>query len=121
MRRLGWGFFTLEAKIVLKEPYSWVVDNSGAMQSDLDLTWTLDFEGRGRQGRVRAKVKKLENSPIRPGRTLRPRAQPVNSSYTDDEDEEDEDYDDSEDDDENVLSDVEDEDAVSEDIGTPQR
>lgn len=26
------------------------------------LDWMLDFEGRGKQGRVRAKIKKLEGS-----------------------------------------------------------
>lgn len=28
------------------------------------LDWVLDFEGRGKQGRVRAKVKKIEGDPM---------------------------------------------------------
>jgi transcription initiation factor IIF auxiliary subunit len=60
VRRLGWGTFTIEAEIVLKEPYNWVIDNAGSRQPGLELTWTLDFEGRGRQGRVKAKVQKME-------------------------------------------------------------
>lgn len=70
VRRLGWGTFTIEAEIVLKDPYSWVVDNSGPRQTDLELTWTLDFEGRGRQGRVRAKVRKVEHQTIASGPDL---------------------------------------------------
>lgn len=60
VRRLGWGYFCIRAEIVLKEPYSWILNNGSTRQTGLELTWTLDFEGRGRQGRVRAKVKKIE-------------------------------------------------------------
>ncbi|KAI8941694.1 hypothetical protein NX059_002904 [Plenodomus lindquistii] len=60
VRRLGWGLFTIDAEIVLNEPYQWIVDNAGTSQASLELAWTLDFEGRGRQGRVRAKVKTVE-------------------------------------------------------------
>ncbi|KAF1940515.1 hypothetical protein EJ02DRAFT_445400 [Clathrospora elynae] len=63
VRRGGWGHFTIDAEIVLKEPYSWVVDNTGIKQPGLELAWTLDFEGRGRQGRVRAKVRNFDFSP----------------------------------------------------------
>jgi hypothetical protein len=45
VRRLGWGTFTLEAEVVLKEPYSWVLDNTGTRQAGLELTWTLSFSG----------------------------------------------------------------------------
>lgn len=62
VRRLGWGYFTIEAQIVLKEPYGWVKDGGERRHEGLELTWTLDFEGRGRQGRVRAKVRKVEET-----------------------------------------------------------
>jgi hypothetical protein len=91
VRRLGWGTFTLEAKIVLKEPYGWVVDNSAERQADLELTWTLDFEGRGCQGRVRAKVKKYGDPPVVGGRVgervLRSRRLPTNAAVQNDDDE----------------------------------
>jgi hypothetical protein len=60
VRRLGWGYFTLEAEIVLKEPYKWIVGTAGNGQSSLELTWTLDFAGSGRQGRARAHVRRSE-------------------------------------------------------------
>jgi hypothetical protein len=98
VRRLGWGTFTLEAEIVLKEPYGWVVDNSGVRQAGLELTWTLDFEGRGCQGRVRAKVKKYQETPLggeRVGeRVLRSRRPPTNAAVQNDDDENDEEDDD---------------------------
>ncbi|OAL47510.1 hypothetical protein IQ07DRAFT_119102 [Pyrenochaeta sp. DS3sAY3a] len=89
VRRLGWGWFTIEAEIVLHEPYSWVVDSAGTRRSSLELSWTLDFEGRGRQGRVRAKVKKFESADASPG-TLQ---SIVDSPDLDEDDEDDEDYD----------------------------
>ena len=62
VRRLGWGVFTLEAVITLNEPYVWVRDaESEDSKEDLRLQWTLDFEERGRQGRVRAKIRKEES------------------------------------------------------------
>lgn len=81
VRRLGWGVFTIEAEIVLKDPYSWIVDNSGSRQTGLELVWMLDFEGRGRQGRVRAKVKKMVQQTIASGPDL-----------SDEDNEEDEDF-----------------------------
>jgi hypothetical protein len=86
VRRLGWGTFTLEAEIVLKEPYSWNVNTGGAKQSSLELAWTLVFQGRGKQGRVRSKVRKFQEAPLAltAGRTLRPRAPPVVVSHLDD-------------------------------------
>ncbi|KAH8723654.1 hypothetical protein GQ44DRAFT_740883 [Phaeosphaeriaceae sp. PMI808] len=104
VNRLGWGIFTLEAKIVLKEPYKWIVDNGGARQSGLDLTWTLDFEGRGRQGRVRAKVKKFEMVSARELRALRSRTVPIPPVVDEDDD----------DDEGESSSDNEEEDEVSE-------
>jgi hypothetical protein len=93
VRRLGWGTFTLDAEIILKEPYSWVVDGRGTRQAGLQLTWTLDFNGNGRQGRVRGKVKKYEAPPtVVGGRVLRPRRAAANVAaqiYQEDEDEED--------------------------------
>jgi hypothetical protein len=125
VRRLGWGTFTLEAEIVLKEPYGWIVDNSGVKQPGLELTWTLDFEGRGRQGRVRAKVKRFEEAPTDGRRVLRSRTLPLpNSSATDrqlneEEDEDDDDYAEDEiDEDESLL---ESEEEVSEFIDAPRR
>lgn len=80
---------------MLKAPYSWIVDNAGTRKQGLELTWTLDFEGRGRQGRVRAKVKKFEAETNNTGRTLRSRhVPPANEPRVDeDEDEADDDYD----------------------------
>lgn len=60
--RLGWGHFTIQAQVILKQPYGWVIDNIGTTQSGLELDWTLSFEGRGRQGRMRAKVKKADTT-----------------------------------------------------------
>jgi len=89
VRRLGWGYFTLEAEIILKAPYTWVPSASGTRQRGLELTWTLDFTGDGRQGRVKAKVKRLEEDG---GRRLRTRSVPAAASNDDDDEEEDEDY-----------------------------
>lgn len=73
---------------MLHEPYSWIVDNAGTRQSSLELSWTLDFEGRGRQGRVRAKVKKFESAAGTSG-ALQSIA---NGRDLDEDDEDDEDY-----------------------------
>jgi hypothetical protein len=124
VRRLGWGTFTLEAEIVLKEPYGWIVDNSGVKQPGLELTWTLDFAGRGRQGRVRTKVKKFEEPPTDGRRVLRSRTVPsssvANVQQNDEEDEDDGDYAEGEIDDDESLSESEEE-EVSEFIDTPRR
>ncbi|KAF2014109.1 hypothetical protein BU24DRAFT_315275, partial [Aaosphaeria arxii CBS 175.79] len=58
VRRVGWGYFNIEAKILLKSPYRWVTEGTDAGTDILTLDWMLNFEDRGRQGRVRAKVKK---------------------------------------------------------------
>ncbi|KAF2258212.1 hypothetical protein CC78DRAFT_537984 [Lojkania enalia] len=61
VRRLGWGFFNIEADIILKEPYSWVTDgDKRTRRPSLTLDWLLRIEGRGKQGRVRTKVRKIE-------------------------------------------------------------
>ncbi|KAF2025663.1 hypothetical protein EK21DRAFT_10197, partial [Setomelanomma holmii] len=91
VRQLGWGWFTIEAEIVLKEPYSWTIDNSGTRQPGLELSWLLDFEGRGRQGRVRAKVKKSEGDALEADRATR--HSPVRWPHMDDEDDEEDDED----------------------------
>jgi hypothetical protein len=89
----GWGTFLIRTEIVLKQPYNWIIDNAGTRQQALELEWTLDFEGRGRQGRVRAKVNKLDTEANDTGRTLRARRPPPSAPVPDDEDdEEDEDY-----------------------------
>ncbi|KAF2821169.1 hypothetical protein CC86DRAFT_374031 [Ophiobolus disseminans] len=121
VRRLGWGYFTLEATIVLKETHGWVVNNTGMKQSSLDLTWTLDFEGRGRQGRVRAKVKKFEEPLTDRERRLRSRALPVSApTISDEDDEEDDDYN-VEDVDESSSDGENEEEEFSEFIETPRR
>lgn len=115
VRRLGWGYFTLEAEIILKAPYTWIVDNSGETQRGLELTWTLNFTDRGRQGRIRAKVKKLVEEG---GRRLRTRAVPAPALGDDDDDGEDgdEDYESIDE----YLSEDEEED-ISEFVETPRR
>lgn len=62
IRRVGWGIFTITAHVILKAGYSWVSGEAerapdGAEKGMLALHWTLDFEGRGTQGRCRLKVK----------------------------------------------------------------
>ncbi|KAF1976610.1 hypothetical protein BU23DRAFT_455120 [Bimuria novae-zelandiae CBS 107.79] len=64
VRRLGLGYFNIQATVVLKEGWEWVggsevrgelTDRKGA----LGLEWMLDFDGEGRQGRVRAGVRRV--------------------------------------------------------------
>lgn len=62
VRRLGWGYFTIYANLVLKAGYSWVSSEAedttdGGVKGKLPLEWTLDFNGRGSQGRLRLKVR----------------------------------------------------------------
>ena len=61
--RLGWGYFTIYANVILKAGWSWVSEDAedtrdGAPKGKLPLEWTLDFNGRGSQGRLRLKVRK---------------------------------------------------------------
>lgn len=63
VRRLGWGYFTIYASLVLKAGYSWVSSEAedtadGGVKGKLPLEWTLDFNGGGSQGRLRLKVRK---------------------------------------------------------------
>ncbi|ETN46564.1 uncharacterized protein HMPREF1541_00749 [Cyphellophora europaea CBS 101466] len=66
IHRLGWGFFTIYANVILKAGYRWMSSEAedtadGQRQGKLPLEWTLDFNsnaGRGSQGRWRLKVKK---------------------------------------------------------------
>ena len=63
IRRLGWGYFTIEANVVLKAGYSWVssdaeTSSDGAEGGSLPLSWMLDFAGGGSQKRCRLKVKR---------------------------------------------------------------
>jgi len=118
VRRLGWGHFTIQANIVLKEPYSWIVDHYGRKHSGLELDWTLDFEGRGRQGRVRAKVKRMDGNVV--GRASRAGRSLANGpDLNDDDDEGDDDYEAIDEDEES--SDEEDDEEHSEYIDTPRR
>jgi hypothetical protein len=105
---------------VLKETHTWVRNNASS-QSDLELTWTLDFNGTGRQGRVKAKVKKVENLLTERGRRLQARSQPVPApSMDDEEDEDDDDYEEDDDDEDEMMSESEEE-EVSEFVETPRR
>lgn len=66
IRRLGWGYFTITADVILKEGYSWICSEAedtpnGRYRGMLSLDWTLDFDGQGSQGRCRLKVRR-ENS-----------------------------------------------------------
>ncbi|EXJ90131.1 hypothetical protein A1O3_03200 [Capronia epimyces CBS 606.96] len=63
IRRLGWGYFTIFANVILKAGYSWVSVEAGdtpdgGRKGQLPLEWTLDFNRGGSQGRLRLKVKK---------------------------------------------------------------
>lgn len=64
VRRLGWGYFNVSATVVLKEGWEWIggsevrgelSDRKGA----LGLEWMLNFEGDGKQGRIRAGVRRV--------------------------------------------------------------
>ncbi|EMC99099.1 hypothetical protein BAUCODRAFT_22388 [Baudoinia panamericana UAMH 10762] len=65
LSRIGWGYFTIVAGVILKPGYSWVSSDAedsrdGAPKGMLRLDWTLDFTsfgGTGAKGRHRLKVK----------------------------------------------------------------
>ena len=65
VRRIGWGYFTIVAYVMLKPGYSWVSEDAedspdGAEKGMLGLEWVLDFSrfgGRGSMGRLKLKVK----------------------------------------------------------------
>lgn len=131
VRRLGWGTFTIEAVIVLKEPYSWVTGEGDERQPKLELSWQLTFEGRGRQGRVRAKVRKVEeevsaratrSSRGRSAQAAVPDHSPTRWPHMDEDDEDDEDdVDYAEDNDEDDESSSSEEEDASEFLETPRR
>lgn len=63
--RIGWGYFTITASVILKAGYSWVSSDAvdspdGAEKGMLRLEWALDFGsfgGAGAMGRCRLKVR----------------------------------------------------------------
>jgi len=60
IRRLGWGYFAINAQVILKKGWAWLSNDAyGADKRGLPLDWTLDFEGEGSMGRCRLKVKKF--------------------------------------------------------------
>jgi hypothetical protein len=63
VRRLGWGYFTIFANVVLKAGYHWLSSDAedssdGAEKGLLPLEWLLDFHGQGSQKRCRLKVRR---------------------------------------------------------------
>lgn len=65
VRRLGWGYFTIVASVMLKAGYSWMSEDAedspdGAEKGMLSLEWMLDFTrfgGKGSMGRLKLKVR----------------------------------------------------------------
>ncbi|TKA74242.1 hypothetical protein B0A55_05695 [Friedmanniomyces simplex] len=65
IRRLGWGYFTITAAVILRAGYSWVSSDAepsleGVQNGMLRLEWGLDFArfgGKGAMGRCRLKVR----------------------------------------------------------------
>lgn len=67
LSRRGWGTFEIIAHVVLKGGYQWLSADAedsfdGAPKGSLPLTWTLDFQGAGSQGRLRLKVLKQKQA-----------------------------------------------------------
>jgi hypothetical protein len=63
IRRLGWGYFTIYANVILKAGYRWLSPDAvdapdGGERGSLPLEWMLDFDGQGSQRRCRLKVVK---------------------------------------------------------------
>jgi hypothetical protein len=63
VRRLGWGYFTIDANVVLKAGYHWLSSDAedspdGAENGSLPFEWLLDFDGGGSQKRCRLKVRR---------------------------------------------------------------
>lgn len=61
--RLGWGYFTIMAHVILKRGYTWLSGDAepgpdGREKGMLHLEWTLDFQGSGSFGRIKARVQK---------------------------------------------------------------
>ena len=64
VRRLGWGIFSIDAEIILKEPYGWITEQADLQRrvENLKLSWMLNFSGRCQHIRIRARVKKMEEN-----------------------------------------------------------
>jgi len=63
--RLGWGYFTITASVILKAGYQWVSEDAqdtpdGAAKGVLPLEWTLDFDGFGGKGKSTVHLPNLE-------------------------------------------------------------
>ncbi|KAL1643643.1 hypothetical protein SLS58_004658 [Diplodia intermedia] len=54
--RLGWGYFTVQAYIILKAGYTWPSPD-GVENGMLPLEWMLSFDGEGSMARCRLKYK----------------------------------------------------------------
>ena len=69
VQRLGWGYFTILARIILKAGYSWLSNDAedspdGAVKGMLTMEWSLDFEsfgGTGAMGKCLLKVRNDRN------------------------------------------------------------
>lgn len=95
IRRLGWGYFAINALVVLKKGWAWLSNDAyGEEKRALPLDWTLDFEGEGSMGRCRLKVKRFVTEPA-----IEEESEVVGLHSTDDEDDWE---DDDEDEDENI-------------------
>ncbi|KAL1618263.1 hypothetical protein SLS56_010627 [Neofusicoccum ribis] len=60
--RIGWGVFTVEAYVVLKEGFMWLSEDAqdefdGAEKASLPLEWDLSFDGEGSMGRCLFKIR----------------------------------------------------------------
>ncbi|KAK0612745.1 hypothetical protein DIS24_g11959, partial [Lasiodiplodia hormozganensis] len=60
--RIGWGYFTVQAYIILKAGYTWISEDAqptpdGVEKGMLPLEWMLSFDGDGSMGRCRLKYK----------------------------------------------------------------
>ena len=62
INRLGWGTFPVTAHIVLKYGYEWVSSDAekvpGTEKSLLPIEWMLTFDGDGKQGKARLKIRR---------------------------------------------------------------
>ncbi|KAF2108828.1 hypothetical protein BDV96DRAFT_254338 [Lophiotrema nucula] len=62
IRRRGWGTFRIDFTIILKPPYVWTspAPATASEPNFLKLDWTLSFDDRGAQNRLRTKIKKVD-------------------------------------------------------------
>lgn len=61
MRRIGWGYFTIRAYVILKKGFTWLSEDAEAApgraeRGMLPLEWRLNFDGEGSMGRCRLKI-----------------------------------------------------------------